>query len=306
MKKNYKNVKRTLGMFATILITGVSQANAQVATEYTYNLRTASDSTYVAGAITLISDEITKEGTTFKIQAIVTPSSTAGSSYVESNASNRWGVDGATIDANLGESATINAISVVDFNANGTGYLESSISNLHFDGITVRGGDNQSVDNPSITVDGVNSGTYDIGQTVSTTETITFGVPFVNLAGESFTVGSDNDVTSITMTTADSPSFKNTYQIVGTNVSYTFTTDALLSSENIKKDGLTIFPTVVESTFTVNKEFESLKIIDITGKTVKLFGASDSLEVTGLGSGVYIVVLDSKTEGVVTGRLIIK
>ena len=44
-------------------------------------------------------------------------------------------------------------------------------------------------------------------------------------------------------------------------------------------NALTIYPTVVEDTFSVSKAFETLKIIDLTGKTVKTFDAFDALEV---------------------------
>ena len=305
MKTNYtlKTIKTGLAIFAMVF--SFTFASAQVATQYKFNLRIA-QSIYPAGPVTMISDEIALEGTTFKIQAIVTPSSTAGSSFIESNANRRWGVDNSTIDGNLGETAVIDAISIVDFNDNGTGYTVGAISNLHFDAITLRGV-NGANDDPRITVDGAtNPGTFDLGQAVNTTETITFGVAWENAATTSYTVGGTDDVTSITLTTATT-NFQNSYQVIGVDTAYVFTTDPNLSVEDVvKKGALAIYPTVVENTFTVNKAFETLQLFDITGKTVKTFNASDNLEVSGLRSGLYIVKIQSEVGGIATGKLIVK
>ena len=81
-----------------------------------------------------------------------------------------------------------------------------------------------------------------------------------------------------------------------------------LSTENINKNDKTfsIFPTVTDGAFYVNKEFASLQLIDLTGKTVKIFNSSDALEVSGLAKGLYIVKLTSDIGAISTSKMIVK
>ncbi|MGJ8592751.1 MAG: T9SS type A sorting domain-containing protein [Aquaticitalea sp.] len=311
MKTNYtiNGIRNALAILALAL--GSSMATAQVATEYQVNLRTLESTDYAPGTVDIISDELTLEGTTFKIQATITPG--GNGTFVGSSAQRRWGIGNSvtdnettTFDGNYEESATINGITLVDFNANGTGYTAAAISDLHFHALTVRAA-NGANDNPRITVDGAsNSGTFDLGQLVGATETIEFGVAFANLAGTSFTLGDAENVSTITLANATT-NFQNAYQIIGTNVSYTFTTDPNLSVAEV--DGInkfSIYPTIVDQTFSVNREFKTLRVIDITGKIVKTFSATDALEVSGIDAGLYIVKLESEVGQVATSRLIVK
>jgi len=178
-----------------------------------------------AGSVNMISNEFTVEGTSFKIQAVVTPSSDVVSPAVPSivsNASDRWGVDDASFDGHLAESAVINSISIVDFNANGTGYTASAISEMYFKSITIRGANGHNLDSPKITVNGTtNPGEFIIGKTNITTETISFGVSYTNSVPATMTVGGINDVTSITLANTNS-SFRDSWQIIGTDVEFVF------------------------------------------------------------------------------------
>lgn len=311
MKNNYKNFKNRLAIFCLVL--SATFATAQTASDYTYNLRTLASTNYTAGAMNMTSDEITQEGTTFKIQVTVTPTSSNGSAFISSNGNNRWGVgdsDGtnttSTIDGNHGDKAVISSLSIIDFNDNGTGYTVDAISNIHFYGIYIRGGSGTN-DNPRVTVDGSNSGAFDLGQLANTQEFVVFGQEFSNLAGTAFTVGAAGEVTTITLENA-STHYLNSFQIVGTTVGYTFTTDDSLSLDDITGDDekVIISPSVVESTFSINKEFETLSVIDLTGKTVKIFGASDVLDVSSLNSGVYTALIATKTGKAFTRRFIVK
>ncbi|MBU2929870.1 T9SS type A sorting domain-containing protein [Winogradskyella psychrotolerans] len=311
MKTNYTitGIKNALAIVAIAL--GSSFATAQVATDYTSNIRSdASITTYPDGPAVMVTEELTHEGTTFKIQMTVTPGGTA--THVGTTGANRrWGVgDSADVDNTItlfegdeDESATIDGISVVDFNDNGTGYTVDAISNLHFDAITIRGAQGDA-DNPSVTVDGTNAGTFELGTLATTTTTFEFGVEFMNAAGDPFTVGDTDNVSAITLTAP--ANFQNTWQIIGTNIAYTFTTEALSVDDNELDNTFSIFPTVVENTFSVNKAFKTLKIIDMTGKTVKTFGSSDALEVSGMSTGIYIVKLESEAGNVATSKLIVK
>ncbi|MBU2939196.1 T9SS type A sorting domain-containing protein [Lacinutrix sp. C3R15] len=312
MKTNYKIkvVRNTLAVLAIAL--GSAFATAQVATDYSANIRSdAAITAYPDGPANMISEELTHEGVTFKIQMTVTPAGTG--TYVGTTGANRrWGIGDSADAGNTetlfegdeDESATISNISIVDFNDNETGYTQGAISNLHFDALTIRGAQG-SADNPSITVDGTNPGTSELGQLSATTTTFEFGVEFSNLAGTTFTVGDPDNVSSITLTAP--ANFQNTWQIIGTNISYTFTTDPNLSvKDNELDNSFSIYPTVVENTFSVNKEFKTLQLFDITGKIVKTFRASDALNVSGINSGLYIVKMQSETGGTATSKLLIK
>ncbi|MDA9335954.1 hypothetical protein N9Q89_07390, partial [Flavobacteriaceae bacterium] len=180
-------------------------ASAQTEIDGTTNLRTTTTTTYAAGPITIVTSgaAINQEGVTFNLQATVTPNNAAndGSAFIESSATNRWGVDNVLIDGPNGESVIVTDISIVDFNANGTGYTEAAISNLHFEGITFRGATN-TADNPRITVNGASApGTFDVGQ-LAQNQYVEFGVEFMNVPGDTFTVGGTEDVTSVTLTNA--------------------------------------------------------------------------------------------------------
>lgn len=219
MKTNYKlrTIKKGYSNFCYGLEFNV--ASAQVATDYTTNVRCDGTITaYPDGAAIMTSDELTHEGTTFKIQMIVTPGGT-GTFVGTTGGNRRWGIGDSSDAGNTAtlfegdedESATINALSVVDFNDNGTGYTVGAISNLHFDALTIRGAQG-SADNPSVTVDGTNAGTFELGQLSTTTTTFEFGVEFTNLAGTAFTVGDADNVSTITLTAP--ANFQNTWQII--------------------------------------------------------------------------------------------
>ncbi|MDB2385243.1 T9SS type A sorting domain-containing protein [Polaribacter sp.] len=312
MKKNYtlKTIRTSLAVFAMAL--SFNFASAQTDVDGTTNLRTIGNTTYDPGAITIVSTAdiaLTEaNGATFKLQATVTPTSTANgtSAFIQSSASgNRWGVDNALIDGNNGESVMVTDITIIDFNANGSGYTESAISNLHFEGITFRGAQG-TADNPRVTVDGANAGTFDLG-VIPQNGLVPFGIEYTNASDPTatYTVGGTDDVTNVTLTTATT-TFQNAFQVISFVAGYTFTTDPTLSVEDFQKDALSIYPTIVSNSFSVNKDFKSLQLIDLTGKTVKTFSASDALEVSGLVSGLYIVKIQSDSEGIATGRLIVK
>ncbi|MBU3011375.1 T9SS type A sorting domain-containing protein [Polaribacter vadi] len=315
MKKNYmlKTIKTSIAIFAILL--GFSQVNAQTATAYPTDLKPIVSTVYATGAITVVSDEIALEGTTFKIQATITPASTAVDPFIESNATSVWGVNNAQFNGQLAESAVINSISIVDFNANGTDYSDSAISNLHFSGISFSGAQGHARDNVGIVVDGANAGSFETGKTAVSDTTITFGTEYFNAAsteagstpGTGITVGSAGDVTSITVNSGtESTSFRNAWSVVNIIATYTFTTSATASLEEVKNDALSIYPTLVDDTFSVNKAFETLQLFDLTGKTVKTFNSSDILEVSGLNKGLYIVKIQSATGGISTSKMIVK
>jgi hypothetical protein len=315
MKKDYilKTIKTGVAIFALALSS--TFASAQTATAYPTDLKLIADNVYADGAITVTSDEIALEGTTFKIQATITPSSEAADPFIQTNADSLWGVNNSQFNGNLVESAVINTLSIVDFNANGTGYTESAISNLHFSGVAFVGAQGHARDNVGITVDGAAAGDYETGKTAVSETTITFGTEYFNAAateagstpGTGITVGSAGDVTSITLNTGtESTSFRNAWSAGNIIATYTFTTNATASVDDVKKNALSIFPTIVENTFSVSKEFETLQLYDLTGKTVKTFNSSDALEVSGLNQGLYIVKIQSATGGISTSKMIVK
>ena len=314
MKTNYnlKTLKKSLGILAIAL--GSTFVSAQESTEYFENLRSDADITeYPAGAVSLVSEDLTLEGVTFKIQVTVTPG--GNGTFVGTTGSNRrWGIgsddadnNSSTIDGNYGESVTIDEISVVDFNDNGTGYTIDAISNLHFNAVTLRSV-NGDQDNPRITVNGSNSGTFDLGSTTNTaTETIVFGEEVVNVVTP-VTIGTTNDVTSITLANA-TEHFQNSFQVVGTNVSYTFTTDSELSVGDVSinvADAFKLSPNPVKANISLNTAIYSAEIVDITGKVVKTYVDNvENLDVSNLVSGIYILKGFS-SEGIILTKKFIK
>lgn len=314
MKKNYilKTIKTGIAIFAFTLSSAFVSAQTEV--DGTTNLRTIGDTTYAAGTATIVSTAdiaVTEaNGATFKIQATLTPNSTANgaSAFIQSSASgNRWGVDNSLIDGNNGESVIVSDITIIDFNANGSGYTESAISNLHFEGITFRAAQG-AADNPRITVNGANAGTTDLG-VIPQNGLVPFGIEYTNASDPTatYTVGGTDDVTSVTLTNA-TETFQNSFQIMSFVAGYTFTTDPALSIDdvNTKDTKLSIFPTLVDDTFSVNKTFKTLQLFDLTGKAVKSFNTSDALEVSGLVHGLYIVKIKSEAGAVSTAKLIVK
>ncbi|MGJ8744030.1 T9SS type A sorting domain-containing protein [Polaribacter sp.] len=312
MKKNYtfKTIKTGLAIFAMVF----SFANANAQTEevlISSNIRTVGTTVYAGGAIDIVTSEQTVEGTTFKIQVTLTPNSTASGSgaYIESNGNNRYGVDGASIDGDLVETITTSNLTVIDFNPGETSYTVDAISDIHFTGVTLFNM-NGANDQPLFTiVGGTNPGTFNIGQGAARSGTITFGTPYTNGADPAVetTVGSTTGVTAFTLGNGSTEA-NDSYQIIGTNWALTFTKDTTLGVNTINKkdDALTIFPTVTDGAFSVNKAFETLQLFDLTGKAVKTFKSSDALEVSGIGSGLYIVKIQSEVGAISTGKLIVK
>ena len=312
MKKNYtfKTIKTGLAIFAMAL----SFANANAQTEEVLiesNIRTITTTVYAGGAFDIVTADQTVEGTTFKIQATLTPTSTLSGSgaYIESTGRNRYGVDGTGIDGDKGESITTSNLKVIDFDPGATSYTVADISNLHFTGVVLFNVDDAN-DQPLFTiVGGTNPGVFNIGKAVGNSATITFGTPFTNGADPAVdtTVGSTTGVTAFTLTNGSTEA-TDSFQIIGTNWALTFTKDTTLGVETISKkdDALTIFPTITDGAFSVNKEFASIHLIDLTGKTVKTFNSSDALEVSGLAKGLYIVKLKSDLGAIATSKLIVK
>jgi hypothetical protein len=286
-------MKLKLLFFLTLLTVG----NAFSQTTGNFNLRVP-EGTYT-GSVTMVSDEFTVEGTTFKIQALVTPSSLLATPSIVSNTNDRWGVDNATFDGHLAESAVINSLSIVDFNDNGTGYTASAISAFYFKAIIIRGADGQALDSPKITVDGTtNPGVFEIGKTNNTNETISFGVPYTNSVPETITVGGTTDVTSITLATTNN-SFRNSWQIIGTEVEFVFSGTTLTgnnssvwteplnwsngvptaSSDVIIPSGLTNQPVIGSSTGAVTNN------LSVDGASTLTITHGGSLIVNGTSTG---------------------
>uniref|UniRef100_UPI004048BE4E T9SS type A sorting domain-containing protein n=1 Tax=Mariniflexile sp. TaxID=1979402 RepID=UPI004048BE4E len=314
MKTNYtlQTIKTGLVIFAMAL--SFTFASAQVVTVYEDAvLDPPADTVFPAGPIQLTSSEIAIEGVTFKIQVTATPGGNA--TFFQSNANMILGTGTGgindnpnTFEGDEGESATINGLTVVDFNPGTTSYTVDAISDLHFHSINFRNAQH-STDQPLITVNGNGpNGPHNLGDLASNYQ-VTFGVEFTNNdivnPPATFTVGDDSTVTEITLANGSTEA-NDVYNFSTLTASYTFTTAALSVDDIIKKDALAIYPTVVENTFSVNKAFETLKIFDLTGKAVKTFSASDVLEVSGLVSGLYIVKIQSEVGGIATGRLIVK
>jgi hypothetical protein len=310
MKKNYtfKTIKTGLAIFAMAL----SFANANAQTEDVLvesNLRTITTTVYADGAFDIVTGEQSVEGTTFKIQATLTPNSTAlgSAAYIQSTNKNRYGVDGTGIDGDKGESITISDLKVIDFDPGTTTYTVDAISDLHFIGVTIFAS-NGANDQPVFDiVGGTNPGVFNIGKAVAASATITFGDPYTNAVAVTTTVGSTTGVTAFTLSNGSTEA-TDSFQIIGTNWALTFTKDTTLGVETISKkdDALTIFPTITDGAFSVNKEFASIHLIDLTGKTVKTFNSSDALEVSGLAKGLYIVKLKSDLGAIATSKLIVK
>ncbi len=298
MKKNSTLKSLVTGLAVLTIVLSATFINAQDTT-YVTNIRSDAEITqYPDGATTFMSSELTHAGTTFNLQITVTPVGSPTFFVGTTGANRRWGIgDSAdpdngptTIEGHKDEGVTIDGISVVNFNSNGTEYTEDAISDLDFNAITIRSG-NGNNDNVRITVDGAVPGPFDLGQLETTTTTVEFGVPFSNQEGTSFTVGDVDDVTSISLTNA-TPNFQNAFQVIGVSTEYTFTTiDSTMSNvANIDNSTLKLYPNPTSATVFLSEPLLDAEIIDITGRVVKInVGRTESMDVSDLLPGIYFL-----------------
>ncbi|ANW96117.1 hypothetical protein AXE80_07430 [Wenyingzhuangia fucanilytica] len=312
MIKTYtlKNIKKGIAIVA--ILTGFTSVQAQ----------TTVDAVITQGAVTLDSDGeggflsyqsyatdevVTMTGTatvagegSFDVTFTVTPGSGL---KVMKGEDGSWGVVADTASALFrGNQASFCTISNITY-SNFTGTLsESNIQSYTFTDAVIAGATNNQ-----------DRFTYQIGETeyISSSK-FTENPATIDL--RSYGTGAvaiDPALSSITTLIIRSGSTRTSagsdaWSVQSLTVQVTLD-DTTLGVNTINKNDktLTIYPTVTDGAFYVNKEFDTLKIIDITGKTVKTFGASDVLEVSGLASGVYIVVIESKNV-VATARIVVE
>jgi hypothetical protein len=213
-----------------ILFAFIAVTNAFAQTTDSESLRAdASITVYPDGPANFVSGEVAIFGVTFNVQITLTPG--GDGVYIGSTATRRSGVGNnasstgtntpSTIEGDENESVTVSSIQIINFNAGTTTYSISDLADLHFESFTIRLA-NGADDNPRITVNGTNPGTFDLGQLAGGTEVLPVGVAFTNLAGTSITVGDPDNVTSLEIATATT-SASNVFQFLGFAVSYTFT-----------------------------------------------------------------------------------
>ena len=308
MIKNYtlKNLKKGIAIMAITL--GVTNANAQTTdVNATADVIAMADSTYVAGAVTMKTGTLTHDGATFKLQITVTPS---GTGLVRSNGTD-WGV-GQTGDTNTNfqsdqtdYTATVSNIEIVDFEAGGTGYTQASVSDLAFNSVTIINSQNK-FDKFEIGANGATATQFGKGNTSS--EEIPFNSEYTSGGGTTATLSAAS-VTYFSISTGQvNTASSNNWRVSSVKVEYTFAENISLSTDAINKNDktLTIYPTVTDGAFYVNKEFATLEIINIAGQAVKTFGSNDNLTVSGLSSGVYIVVVKNVDSTSSATRLVVK
>lgn len=306
MKKNYLKVK--IALIGTICAgCFVSQAQTTEVDATTDLVVAAGTYTPSSGSVTFETADLAHDGATFNLQITVTPNDTENIIA----AADGWGVGDAattdvraTFDYQTSDNATIGSIAVVNFNRGTTSYTAASVSNLYFESVGIYASHSLR-DRTGI---GVNGGAVtNLGRLPTIDEVIPFQSAYSNLAGDSFTL-SDVPVTSFFVTNQEIDHAGNRIAIASIKIAYTFTQDNALSiNDEVTKDkAFNIYPTVVENEFSVNRTFKTLEIIDITGKTVKTFKASDALEVSGLHSGLYIVRLESEIGNTTSRKLIVK
>ncbi|MGJ8744040.1 T9SS type A sorting domain-containing protein [Polaribacter sp.] len=215
-------VTKGIAIMAIALITAATSAQD----EKSLGGRVSANTIYPAGTVTIESPQFDINGATFNISFDATPSADTdpGSGhFIESANRARWGVNGSTIDGSDNEEVLFDNLQIVNFVANASGYTLASLKNIRFIGLALRG-TNGVADNPRIVVhNGVNAGTFDLGQGASTQFDQTFGTPVINAAGETNIVGS-NDITSFTVKLADTDP-GNALQLVYINVGVTAVTE---------------------------------------------------------------------------------
>ncbi|GGZ67957.1 T9SS type A sorting domain-containing protein [Algibacter mikhailovii] len=76
---------------------------------------------------------------------------------------------------------------------------------------------------------------------------------------------------------------------------YSWKVEAALSTEDIAKQAFSFYPNPVKTEINLNttKQFESFKIIDITGKVIKKGAFSKVINIEDLQKGVYFLGLDN-------------
>lgn len=295
MKNNYLNFKKAL---IIMICLGAFTTQAQTTIPLTLAAGSYGAGT---GVGTFTTGEISREGATFKLQVKITAADSE-TIYVDGT---QWGVGdvssgdtrttidylqlNTTTSAVANDAATVSDIKVIDFAANGTSYTESSVSDLKFVSITIEGG-NAAADRTTISV---NDGTVtEIGRLAATSVAIPFQGTFVNNAGTSFTL-STGPVTKFYVTNGVNSSTSNRIAVGSTiTLGYTFATDALGVNgfSRASNNDLSISPNPVVNTISLNMPIQSAEIIDLTGKTIKVFTTeTNSYNVSDLASGTYIL-----------------
>ena len=291
MNTNYtfKSINFFLAIIAITLST--TMATAQTATVYEDAVLHSVAGVYTTG-IVITSGEIAIEGVTFKIRASVT----LGGNATEMNSNGDvWGVGEAgetnrsdVFEGDEEESATINSLTIINFVAGGTGYTENNISNLHFHSMNFRNA-KHATDMPTITVNGTNPGTDNLGKLTQSFNVI-FGVEFDNKAASAatFTVGDDSNVTSITIEngSVDSADVFNVSDFIA---SYTFNT-VVLSVDDISNTSFKLYPNPVKDNILFSTTIYSVRVLNMAGKVVKVYTeGTNKLNVSDLVSGIYVL-----------------
>lgn len=325
MKNNYilKTIKTSIAIFAFLV--GFAQLNAQ----------TTNINVVITGGVPDVLDEgetyqtlttdqvITMTGTatvdgvgTFDVSFDVTPK--AGQRVVRS--ATQWGVNPEFVDVDVDGVVTPTATNDGPlFRARANGQSFATIGNITFSnytgGLTVSNITSHTFTEASIAA-GINrfdrfaykvgeieyAFTSKLGANPTAINLLTAGP--VDIAGGTALTSLDTFVIkSVEGRSANSDAWAVQSITVNLDIDYTSLSTNAINKNDTK---LSIFPTVVESTFSVNKAFKTLKLFDLTGKTVKTFNSSDALEVSGLNQGLYIVKIQSATGGISTSKMIVK
>jgi hypothetical protein len=319
MKKNYifKTIKTALVIFAIALSTTFANAQTTVDAVITQGTVTLDDDgaggtlafqSYPSGQAVSMTGIATVAGQgTFNVTFTVTPATIAATDTTDEmvlkimkGETGSWGVvyNAANILFRGNQFSRCTIDNVVFSNFTGT-LSAANLDSYTFTNAVITSGSSGN-DRFGYSVGGTDyNSTAAFGEDPQTIDLRSYGTNLASI---------DPALTSITALDiyAANISSRNAWSIQSLTVQVTLDDSTLGVNDVVQKDAFSIFPTIVENTFTVNKAFETLQLFDLTGKTVKTFNSTDALEVTGLAKGLYIVKIQSATGGISTSKMIVK
>jgi hypothetical protein len=79
----------------------------------------------------------------------------------------------------------------------------------------------------------------------------------------------------------------------------------ILSVTDIDKSNITVYPNPVKSVLNFSEEVSNIKIMDLSGRTIKQISTSEkAIDVSKLKNGIYIITATTKRGNTITKKLV--
>ncbi|PNW29675.1 T9SS type A sorting domain-containing protein [Formosa algae] len=269
-------------LILTVIPTEISDSNVQI--------KAAANTNYGINTVaTMYSETLTAPDgmATFRISIDVTPTEpfaiTSGASGGDST-ENSWGMgDGSTTNqetlfrgSDNQAVENINNIQIIDFDAHGGSISEEDITGV-FKSITLVNAQNAN-DLFSITVESV----------VSTPRAALEATETIDLATETG-LSDDTEITEFIIGTANDAT-ANRWSVDGITVYISVDGYTLSSPDLYLTEGFRLYPNPATHDILLNMPIYSARIMDITGKVVKVYTSeTQNIDVSQLSEGVYFL-----------------